>query len=508
MNIELQKTILLVEDYNSTSIIWKNILEKNGYRVITANTGHTAVKIAETTPTIDLILMDINPGNGIDGIQAAEQILEMHDLPLLFLVGQTENELCEKAEELRSYGYILKDTGESLLIASIKTAFRLFEDKTRNMLNENLLRESETEKSTILQTAMNGYWLVDNQGRFLDVNDAACNMIGYTKEEMLNLSILDIEAIETEKDTIQHIESVINKGFERFESKHRHKDGNIINVEVSTTWIPSQDRFFSFLLDISERKQAEKVLTAQLRLIEYASNHTVMGLLQKFLDEAEVLTGSEIGFYHFIEDDQKTLSLQTWSTNTLKNMCSAEGAGSHYQISQAGVWVDCVRECKPVVHNDYANLQHKKGLPKGHAPVIRELVVPVIRRGKIMAILGIGNKQTNYNEKDVKTIQQLADLAWETVIHKRADNELLESKKNLANAQKIAHIGSWEWDLVSNEVDWSDELFRIAGFKPGEGTPGFDLWTEMIHPSDIEQSKRFSEQTMQGNAEVTTKYRI
>jgi len=183
--------------------------------------------------------------------------------------------------------------------------------------------------------------------------------------------------------------------------------------------------------DITDRKMAEKVRFAQLRLVEYAADHTVVELLQKFLDEAEILTRSEIGFYHFLDSDQKTLILQTWSTNTLKNMCTAEGEGLHYPVSEAGVWVDCVRERRPVIHNDYANLPHKKGLPEGHASLIRELVVPVLRGDKIVAILGVGNKGTDYDDNDVKTVEQLAVLAWETVVRRQAEEALKKANEDL-----------------------------------------------------------------------------
>jgi GAF domain-containing protein len=101
-----------------------------------------------------------------------------------------------------------------------------------------------------------------------------------------------------------------------------------------------------------------------------------------------------------------------------------EASGEHYPISQAGVWVDCVRQRRPVIHNDYAALQHKKGMPEGHAPVIRELVVPVFRAGKIRAILGVGNKESDYTSQDEKVVQEMADLAWEIVERKLAEEAL------------------------------------------------------------------------------------
>ncbi len=172
--------------------------------------------------------------------------------------------------------------------------------------------------------------------------------------------------------------------------------------------------------EIEERKRAESIMLARLRLVEYSSSYTLDELLQATLDEAEALTGSAIGFYHFIEADQKTLCLQAWSTRTLGGMCNAEGKGLHYDLDKAGVWVDCVHEQKPVIHNDYSALPHRRGMPAGHADVVRELVVPVFRRDRLVAILGVGNKQVDYTTSDIETVSLLADLAWDISERKRA----------------------------------------------------------------------------------------
>ena len=96
----------------------------------------------------------------------------------------------------------------------------------------------------------------------------------------------------------------------------------------------------------------------------------------------------------------------------------------HYPIQEAGVWVDCVHQRKPVIHNDYASLTHRKGLPDGHAEVIRELVVPTMRNGKVVAILGVGNKPTEYDWQDIELVSYIADLVWEIVEQKRAGEQI------------------------------------------------------------------------------------
>jgi hypothetical protein len=114
-----------------------------------------------------------------------------------------------------------------------------------------------------------------------------------------------------------------------------------------------------------EGTHMDTFIQARLDLIEYALVHTLDEFLSRALDKIGALVDSPIGFYHFVESDQKTLSLQQWSTRTLNEFCKAEGKSMHYSIDEAGVWVDCVRERKPVIHNDYPCLKHKKGMPEG-----------------------------------------------------------------------------------------------------------------------------------------------
>jgi two-component sensor histidine kinase len=137
-----------------------------------------------------------------------------------------------------------------------------------------------------------------------------------------------------------------------------------------------------------------------------------------------------------VNPDQKTLSLQVWSTRTVSEFCTAEGKGLHYTIDQAGVWVDCVRQRQTVIHNDYQSLPHKKGMPPGHAPVKREVVVPIFREDKIVAILGVGNKPRDYTQDDARLISYCADIAWEMTERKRAEEQLEKHRNYLEELVK------------------------------------------------------------------------
>ena len=108
--------------------------------------------------------------------------------------------------------------------------------------------------------------------------------------------------------------------------------------------------------------------------------------------------------------------------------------------------MDCVRERRAVIHNDYASLEHRKGLPEGHASLTRELVVPVFRKNAIVAILGVGNKPVNYTEAEAELVTFFADLAWTTAESKRDKQNLQKANEDLARSnselERFAYVAS------------------------------------------------------------------
>jgi PAS domain S-box-containing protein len=122
-------------------------------------------------------------------------------------------------------------------------------------------KRAEEEYRTILRTTMDGFWITDIQGRFLDVNDAYCQLIGYSRDELLTKRISDVEAVERSEETAQHIQRIMKTGGTRFETRHSCKDGRIIDIEVSVNYAKiGGERLYVFLRDITERKWAEEAL--------------------------------------------------------------------------------------------------------------------------------------------------------------------------------------------------------------------------------------------------------
>ncbi len=127
------------------------------------------------------------------------------------------------------------------------------------------LQANEARFRAITDTTSDGFYIVDSNGRFLEVNQSYCRMIGYSREELLKLAVIDIEAIEQAADVAEHINKVKKTNSDRFESKHRRKDGTPVDVDVCVTFLSEPGHFFSFVRDISERKQASQALAENER---------------------------------------------------------------------------------------------------------------------------------------------------------------------------------------------------------------------------------------------------
>jgi PAS domain S-box-containing protein len=133
------------------------------------------------------------------------------------------------------------------------------------------LRQNERHLRAILETTSDGFWIVDGNGAFQEVNESYLRMTGYGREEFLSLRISDIEASETQDETINHIQKVMGTGSDRFESRHRRKDGSLFDVEISVNRM--DEEMVVFCHDITVRKRAEQqIRESNERFTEIANN--------------------------------------------------------------------------------------------------------------------------------------------------------------------------------------------------------------------------------------------
>lgn len=190
-------------------------------------------------------------------------------------------------------------------------------DISERIKNEELIRQQSEQLLALLRTTSEGLWITDASGRFLVVNDAYLRMSGYTRDEILKMSIPDMEVNESEQEVAEHMRYVMENEFDVFESKHRRKDGTIYDLFISVSYDEKRNEFIVFLRDISEKKKQEaKILEAltEKEILLNEVHHRVKNNLQiisslVYLQSLKIKNASVKDYFDQVLNRIKTIAL-------------------------------------------------------------------------------------------------------------------------------------------------------------------------------------------------------
>ena len=180
------------------------------------------------------------------------------------------------------------------------------------------------------------------------------------------------------------------------------------------------------------------------------------------LNLAVEITNSRIGYLHYVNDDQDTVSLITWNKDALEH-CTAIYE-SHYPLSSAGIWADSARMRRPVIHNDYQMMPGKKSYPEGHAHLIRHMSVAVAEGTKVRMIIGVGNKEGEYDESDAVRLNIFANEVQRIYAHFRSNKSL----QLLTTVIEQSDQGIIVTDAAGIIVSVNGGFTKITGFSAEE----------------------------------------
>ncbi len=301
------KNILLVEDEALIALEQARVLKKHGYAVQTVHSGDEAVALVRSGQgNIDLILMDVDLGKGMDGTEAAEIILKEQDIPVVFLSSHTEPEIVEKAERINAYGYVVKNTGETVLLVSIRLAFRLHaahrhiqeqveeQEKVNEELNavveeleaanteyeaaneelqssEEELRLSEEKYRTLVESLPVGIFrnTPGPEGAFVMANSALARIHGYTSlDEFVGRRVADLYLNREDRSSLSG--EMESRGFvQGREMMFRRKDGSVFLGSVTARAFRDEKGntlyYDGWMEDITDRRRMEDNLRERIK---------------------------------------------------------------------------------------------------------------------------------------------------------------------------------------------------------------------------------------------------
>ncbi|WP_316369082.1 bifunctional diguanylate cyclase/phosphodiesterase [Candidatus Thiodiazotropha sp. CDECU1] len=353
----------------------------------------------------------------------------------------------------------------------------VFQDVTNEIEYEQALQKSEEHYRLLTESSLDGVWDWDLERNTIYFSPRWKMQLGYQDNELENHIDTWKNRLhpDDEPRVLEHLERYLASPEPIWEEEFRlkHKNGSYKWLLArGSALMNAEDKIARILgvhIDINRRKQAEasrtliqQRLEASLELTKQAPSVSEKEIVQTALEQACHLTNSSIGYLHFVNEDQETIELVAWSKQTLLQ-CSA-AFDSHYPLSKAGVWVDCVRKRKPQIHNDYQSLQGRKGYPEGHIHLLRHLSVPVMDGDKVRLVIGVGNKIEHYNDFDVQQISMLVSDLWRLMEKKRNDEKLKQAAAVLESTLEAVTIT----DTTPRIISVNRAFSKITGYREEE----------------------------------------
>jgi|GEM_PF-2240616 len=439
------KKLLLVEDDIIAAAVGAQTLRQMGYVVVTAGSGQEAVKRIRADQAVELVLMDMDLGAGMNGIQAAKEILACRKLPVIFLTDNSEQDLVKNGLEISHYGYVIKNSCDFVLKSSIEMAFELFAAREaarkEKLLDE--IRQREDDFSQLFEAQSDAVLIVDNEtGRFLQVNSAASALCGYTIEELLAMRNLDLSADpESDKQEVQNMPDESGLEFTVPLRYLRKKDGTVFPVEIKARFFVRDGRHvhISAIRDITERVLIEEK-------IRRSEEHYRM-LTESMIDVVWILD-IESGYFRYVSP----------SVYKLRGYTADEVMAAPYEQSLSRQSYEHMLELNSRLLKQF--LMSGKDTSRFYVADVEQLCRDGTTVWTELAACYFRNEETGRIE--------IRGVARDITKRRKAEEALRRSEALLNAIQRLKKIGGWDWDVDTQKMFWTEEAYRLHELNPDE----------------------------------------
>ncbi|MGE5417671.1 MAG: PAS domain S-box protein [Acidobacteriota bacterium] len=305
------------------------------------------------------------------------------------------------------------------------------------------LVESEERYRGIVQDQTEYICRFDYNGKINFVNDALAKAMGRKLEDLVGPVTFDfIPKNEHQMIREDFLSLSVDEPTSSIEFHIILPDGTLRWHQWTNRAIFNENgeflEFQSVGRDITERKEAEEqIMLDEMRLealvnLNQMTDATLKEITDFTQEEAVRLTGSKMGFLAFIDDDQACMTMHSWSSEVMQG-CQLQDVNKTFDLDSLGLLGEPLRQRQPIIVNNYSEpLSPKKGIPKGHMAFTRVMCVPVMDGDNIVAVAGVGNKESEYDQSDARQLTLLVSGMWRQIQRRKVEQALKESEQKLS----------------------------------------------------------------------------
>jgi len=469
--------VLVVDDDAAVCHTLGSLLAAEGHTVVTAQSGKDAVKQLQSRQ-FDVVLTDLLMPE-MDGLQTMEALRDFDpDLEVIVLTGQADIRVATEALKRGACDYLQKPVSLLELSAAVERAVELRRLKSGDWLeavtgvpgavsrqdlalSQLIKRMHAEEELRLTQFAVDHatdtvFW-VNSQGRIEYANEAACRYLGRTREEVLALSIPDIDPLTAQTGWETTWQLIKERRSMTFETQCRRKDGTVFPVEVSAKYMEfgGKEYLFTFGRDITERKRTVLALEASERRYRRFVERSAAGVIRATLDGTII--------------DCNQAALRFLGYDSVEQLKTLRIRDLYYDPEDREIMLARLRKEKTLTAYEYRFL----------------------RKDATSAWL-LANMTLAAEDGQEIIEGTLVDISE----RKRAEEKLRHREAELRDALRAAQMGVWNWTLGTDTVTWDEGLFRIAGRDPKLPAPSYTEQAEMFAPESLQRLKAAMENTL------------
>lgn len=396
-----------------------------------------------------------------------DNLINVKDLELSFVYGFIDNHTSQKTfDNIVDFAWV-----------RFQNTNNIIDNKCNLSENENIkskLEDIEGRYLSLFQNSQVVILLLDSEsGAIIDANNAAGNFYGYSIEQLKAMNIADVNILSFEEIKAAMLRAR-EKNQNHFHFQHRLSNGSIRDVESFASSFVYKERMYlySIVHDITQKLKAEKALKMNeerlkiiLNLNKFA-NKSDSEILSYALEQSIKITKSQIGFIGIVSEDESVVKILEWSGSVIKE-CQVEDSFAMFQVNNSGLWAEPLRTRKIGIFNDLDEYESSK-YPLGHIELNKFMCIPIIENDKIVILIGIGNKFSDYNEFEAKQINLLVDAAWKIIEKNRFEKALVASEASYRDIFENANDIIFVIDLDANIKSFNKAFEKISGFSAND----------------------------------------